>query len=225
MKKISLVIFTAISLSFTAAYAQKATIAHQLSETTFEDVKIAASSTLETPKGKVELKPVAHGIRKKKVFALATVRVYVLEFLSANPQLLNKHEDKILASLKDSGIVELRLTMSRDLTGKKIVESFNEALEVNSVDIKNLSPELKQVMDEVSGISEFKTGDTFTLLASWKDAAENQASLFIQKPDGSVKTITGHEKFIVDLFSIWFGKPADGKLGELKKALLKQENP
>lgn len=221
MKKLSWTLFTVCSLFFTAAFAYKTTITHQTSDTVFEDVKIASSSKLETSTGHIELKPVNYGIRKKKVFGLATVRVYVVEFLAAAPNLLNKSEDKILSSLKSAGSVQLRLTMSRDLAGSKIVESFNEALAVNSVDTQNLSPELKQLMAELSSVSEFKTGDTFSLLASWKDVAEGNATLYIQKPDGQVKTITGQEQFVMDLFSIWFGKPADDRLGALKKVLLK----
>ena len=167
---------------------------------------------------KTDLKKVSHGIRKKKVFGLATVKVYVAEFFSAAPEKLIKTEDGILSSLKKSEAVELKLTMSRDLSGKKITDSFKEALEKNGLDLNSLSPELSSVLNELNQVAEFKKNDTVSLTSTWNDT---KATLFIQKPDGKIKQITGDEKFVTDLFSIWFGTPADDKLADLKKALIK----
>jgi Chalcone isomerase-like len=201
-------------------------LTYKTSDTTFEDIKLVESTLLQYQNKKTGLKPVAHGLRKKKVFGLVPVKVYLLEFLAANPAKLVKTDEGILASLKQSEAIQLKLTLQRDLSGKKITDSFKEALETNGVDIANLSKEMAEVMAELFSVSEFKKGETFSLLATWKDsgkesAKESVANLFIQKPGGSIKLISGDEKFVADLFSIWFGKPNDDKLADLKKTLLK----
>lgn len=198
--------------------AAEPTLNYIFSDELFEDFKLVSKSTLNFHDKKIELKPVSHGMRKKKVFGLATVKVYVAEFLSAEPEKLDKSETGILASLKKSNAVQLRLTMARDLSGKKISDSFKEALEKNNIDINALSKELTLVLKELNQVPEFLKNESISLSATWKD---NTATLFIQKPDGKVETITGDEKFVTDLFSIWFGIPADDKLADLKKILLK----
>lgn len=204
--------------SAAAATPADPSITDKISEITFEDVKVSSYSSLYYQGKNTDLKMVNHGIRKKKVFGLATVKVYVLEFFAADPSKLDKTEDGILTSLKKAGAVELKLTMSRDLAGSKITDSFKEALEHNGLDINNLSKEMSELMAELSSVKEFEKGQAFSLLATWKDST---ATLFVKRPDGSIKTITGNETFVTDLFAIWFGKPSDDKLADLKKTLIK----
>ncbi|MBC7457882.1 MAG: chalcone isomerase family protein [Bdellovibrionaceae bacterium] len=241
MKKMNLLVLILLQFGF-YAYAKKAaeptkiapaavvstdkttptpadpSITDKISEISFEDVNVSSYSSLYYQGKATDLKMVNHGIRKKKVFGLATVKVYVLEFFAADPSKLDKTEDGILTSLKKAGAVELKLTMSRDLSGKKITDSFKEALEHNGLDINNLSKEMLELMAELSSVKEFQKGQAFSLLAMWKDTT---ATLLIKRPDGSIKAITGNEVFVMDLFAIWFGKPADDKLADLKKTLIK----
>jgi Chalcone isomerase-like len=199
-------------------HIQAQTVTAHASDKIFEDVKLSQSITVEDAGLKNELKSVSYGIRKKKVYLLAIVKIYVAEFFAADPAKLQKNSDGILASLKSAGPVQLRLTVSRDLTGTQISESFAEALKANDIDADKSSKELATVLSSVHEIKKFKTGEVFSLTATWKDG---NATLLIQKPDQSVQKISGPEKFVSDLFSIWFGKPADDKLADLKKSLLK----
>lgn len=207
-----------VSADKSAATPADPSITDKISEISFEDVKVSSYSSLYYQGKATDLKMVNHGIRKKKVFGLATVKVYVVEFFAADPSKLDKTEDGILTSLKKAGAVELKLTMSRDLAGTKITDSFKDALEHNGLDINNLSKEMSELMAELSSVKEFQKGQSFSLLATWKDSA---ATLFIKRPDGTIKTITGNEAFVMDLFAIWFGKPSDDKLADLKKTLIK----
>lgn len=207
-----------VSADKSAATPADPSITDKISEITFEDVKVSSYSSLFYQGKNTDLKMVNHGIRKKKVFGLATVKVYVLEFFAAEPSKLDKTEDGILTSLKKASAVELKLTMARDLAGTKITDSFKEALEHNGLDVNNLSKEMSELMAELSSVKEFEKGQAFSLLATWKDTT---ATLFVKRPDGSIKTITGSEAFVTDLFAIWFGKPSDDKLADLKKSLIK----
>ncbi len=201
-----------------SSLTQTTSVTTELSSELFEEVVLSESTTINLLGQKFELRPVSHGIRKKKVFGLATVKVYVAELFSANPDKLEKTEDGILNSLKKSEAIQLKLTMTRDLSGKKISDSFKEALESNGLDPKALSTELNSVLNELLTVEEFKRNETISLTSVWKDT---KATLIIQKPNGQIKEIQGDEKFVNDLFSIWFGKPADDKLADLKKSLIK----
>ncbi len=188
-------------------------------ESSFEDVKLSSSVTVEDSGLKTELKSVSHGLRKKKVFGLIPVKVYVAEFFAKNPEKLKKTSDDILTSLKLSEAIQLKLTLSRNLSGTQITDSFKEALAANKIDTEKTSKELTEVLSILNKIEKFKTAETFSISALWQK--DDMATLIIQKPDGSTQKITGPDQFVTDLFSIWFGIPVDGKMEDLKKTLLK----
>lgn len=190
----------------------------------FEDVILSSSVEVNYNGQHIALKPVSHGIRKKKVFGLATVSVYVLEFFSAKPEKLVKTETDFLPSVKNTEATQFKLTLLRDLSGQKIYNSFLDSLKNNKVDIENPSKELKLILDEIQAVPEFKTNETFTITTLWKDgvgSAGGTATMIIQKPDGSLKTIQGPNEFAMNIHSIWFGSPVDEKAIELKKVLIK----
>lgn len=204
-----------------APAAEAAPVNYQINtiagEEKFEDVTLAKGRTLVAGDKSTELKTVNYGLRKKAVFGLVPVRVYVAQFFAADPEKLVKTEDGILSSLKAAGPVQLRLTFLRDLPGSKIADSFKEGLEANKINVKHLSGEMTQVMNIVSAISEFKKGDSFSITATYTDTT----STLLLESSTEIKVITGSPELAHEIFSIWFGKPADGKLGDLKKALIK----
>lgn len=211
----TLSIFVSLFIS-TCAFAQSLT--STASEKSFEDVKMTDSVLLEDGGAKANLKSVSYGLRKVKKFGLVSVSVYVIEFFAKDSSKLVKSNEGILNSLKAAGPVQLKLTLARDLKGPQISDSFKDALKANDIDVDKTSKELTAVLTAVNEISKFKKGEIFSLTADWKD---NVATLYIQRPDLSIQKITGPEKFITDLFSIWFGKPVDEKMDDLKKNLLK----
>jgi len=224
MKKItptfSLIFILTILFSF-CTFAQN--LKTTLSQKQIEDFKLAASTQYDDGANKSELKAYSSGLRKKKAFGLVTVKVYIAELLLAKPENFIAHEDQALASLKSAGPVQLRLTMLRDLTGKQISDSFQDALLPYDLKEENYSKELKELFKIISGINTFKTGEVFSLAVSW---TESKATMLIQKPDEKIIKISGDSLFATQLFQIWFGKPADpkkveDKLIDLKKDLLK----
>jgi hypothetical protein len=198
----------------TITYAQ--TLTTSVGETKFENFLLATTSELKVESATTQLKAISHGTRKKKVFGLVPVKVYSAQLLAAKPEALVKSEDQALNSLKSAGPVQLRLTMLRDLSGKQITESFSDALKANSVAVD--TSDMKSVLDAISGISEFKKGQTFSIVGTNK---ADQGILYLQKPDGEIVTVTGSTQLPEQMFSIWFGKPVDDKLADLKKELLK----
>lgn len=183
-----------------------------------EEVPLLKSVVLKSATDQIDLKKVAHGIRKKVVFGLIPVKVYSLQFFAQHPEKINKADDMVLASLKTAGPLHLNFTFLRDLSGTKISDSFKEGLEANKLDLKKIPLELDQVLKEISAIKEFKKGETFTATAVWNN---DQESLYLQYPNGEIKAFTGSGGFVEQFLSIWFGTPADSLLKELKKTLLK----
>lgn len=192
----------------------------ETSSKTFEDAKLVNSVILvNDDKTEVAMKKVSHGLRRKNVFGLLTVNVYVIQLLAATPEKLVKDEEKFLESLQSAGPVQLHLTFSRDLPGEKISASFKEGLEVNGVktDDKSISSQLATIMRELNNIKEFKKGQSFAITFTW---AGDNATVYLTDPNARIISVTGPKGFANDLLSIWFGKPGDSKLADLKKALI-----
>lgn len=214
-------LFILTSLFSYCTFAQN--IKTNISQQKYEEFKLAASTQYDDGTTKADLKAFSTGIRKKKAFGLVTVKVYHAELLLAKAENIKKEEDLALESLKAAGPIHLRLTMLRDLTGKQISDSFKEVLQAFDLKEENYSQELKDIFKEISGITEFKKGEVFSLAANWTD---KKATLLIQKPDQQIIKISGSDVFATQLFQIWFGKPVDAKkidpkLVDLKKELLK----
>ncbi len=126
--KTALFCFISIWAIFATTSVSAQTLTEKTSTVVYEDVKLTDSVSLDDGGVKTELKRISYGIRKKKVFMLAVVKIYVAEFFASEPTKLIKTNDGILNSLKLAGAVQLRITVSRDLTGAQISESFKEAL-------------------------------------------------------------------------------------------------
>ncbi|MFN3455170.1 MAG: hypothetical protein ACK41T_09450 [Pseudobdellovibrio sp.] len=197
---------------------QAQTLTAELGDKKLENYALANKSIYKDSGVTAELKPTSHGIRQIKAFGLLPVKVYSAQLLAAKPENLIKDDSKIIDSFANAGPVQLRLTMLRDLKGQQISESFIKALETNGITEQNYSDQLKTVMSEISSIKEFKKGEVFSIATTF--TADN-GTMLLQKPDSSIKKITGNPEFIKNMFLIWFGKPVDDKLASLKKELLK----
>ena len=183
----------------------------------FEEVMLLKSRTLTSNGTASVIKEISHGLRKKAIFGLVPVRVYVAELLAANPEKLIRTEQGFLTSLKAAAPVQMHLSFLRDLPGRKVSESFKEGLEANKINVRKLTPELNEVLEQITAVQEFKKGQTFSVTAIWTGL---QGSILLEDSE-KIKVIPGSDEFIQQIFSIWFGKPADGKLTELRKDLFK----
>ncbi len=215
-----------LTMSVFLASLLQASVSHAIllkTETTsktYEEAKLVNSVVLvNDDKTEVAMKKVSHGLRRKNVFGLLTVSVYVMQVMAAAPEKLVKDEQKFLDSVPGAGPVQLHLTFLRDLPGEKISSSFKEGLEANGLktDDKSLGLELGTIMKELNNIKEFKKGQSFAITFTW---AGDNATVYLTDPNARIISVTGPKAFASSLLSIWFGKPADSKLEELKKSLV-----
>lgn len=186
----------------------------------FEGVELPTLVQLKssTP---TELKSVSYALRKKKVFAILPVSIYVAHFLAADPTKLNKTPDGILNSLKTAGPVQMRLILKRGLSGSDISGSFKEALKKNGVDFGAADTSgfqgLPELMQEIDKVKSVKEGDVFSLTADWSGG---MTQIWVESPGAEPKSISANDQSLQKLFSIWFGEPVDDKMKDLKSRLL-----
>jgi hypothetical protein len=208
-----------IALAIMAPAASAVTIKTETTNKVFESAKLVKSVTIQNDdKSESVLNAVSHGLRKKTVFGMVPVSVYVLQVLAAKPEKLVRTPEGFLASVKEAGPVQLHFTFSRNLPGEKISSSFKDGLEANEVNVKTLSKELSQALSQISEIKEFKEGQNFSITFLW---AGDNATTYITDPTLKISTITGPKEFADQLLSIWFGKTADSRLEDLKQTLVK----
>lgn len=215
MKKLMILVIPFVTTAFSLALSAQ-TLTTNVGDKKYDTYSLANSADLKVDKDTVNLKPVSHGIRKKKFFAILPVKVYYAELLAAKPEALVRADSEVLGSLKAAGPVQLRLTMLRDLPAKKISDSFVDALKANDVAVD--SGDMKTVLGHISEMNEFKQGEIFSIVGHTKD---DKGFLYLQKPNGEIITVSGSAQLVEQMFSIWLGKPVDDKLAELKKELLK----
>ena len=189
------------------------------SDVQFENANLLASIELDlNDKDHVVLWPVSHGLRKGALYGLVPVPVYVLQFLAKLPDKLIKNDDGIIRSMKEAGPVQLRFSFLRDMPASKVIETFKEGLEANKISVRHMSAELEQFLNEIKAIGDFKKTSEFSVTTAWKD---HKTTILLERPDGEIKTIAGTEEMANQLFSIWFGKPSDPKIKQLKQDLIR----
>ena len=187
-------------------------------EKTIHDINLTKATNLVLDSEEFSLQPVTTGLRKKKFFALVNVKFYFAELLAASPQKIIKTETDILTSLKAAGPVEMKLTLFRDVPNDQLINYFTEAFNANSIFEPSYSAAMKLFFEELKSIKQLNKNDVFSLIGLWK---KDKTILVLQRPDKTIKTIEGDVQFLNQIYSVWFGEPADDKTKALKKDFLK----
>lgn len=156
------------------------------------------SAAIETLSGsKISMASKGAGLRNKKI-AFVKIKVYVAEYFQA------------------SGAQAMRLQFLRDVDAEKVMNSFKEALEANSVDLKN--QDVQAFLNAVQQGGEAKEKTSMTILSVGSSAGE---TLSYESPSGKTTTLKVASGFGQKIFSIWLGKPADDGLADLQKSFQK----
>lgn len=182
----------------------------------FEDVQLAKSRTVKIGDKKYDLKRVTHGLRKKALFGMIPIRIYVTELFVADPTKLDKRPNNFVYTLKNAGPVHLRLTFLTEVPGDKMADAFRDGLLANGIELTRLPPELTALMKEVTDMKKFKKGETLGFTGVWAEGKSRLVFDDVKNP----KSIEGGEVFMQHVFSIWFGSTADKKLTEMKEEMI-----
>ena len=178
-------------------------------------MKVFPQATLTTPKGNTNLKLTGYGIRQK---AVAFVHVNVYLATSYVDESINLNNSSPVDSLKDAKGRVILLDMLRTMTAQDIRTAFEEALDVNGVDVN--SKEVQSLFSQFTG--DLHAGDRI-VVASYPTGEGTVETLILELPK---KTLTESGNLLgLDFLKIWFGEPVDELMGELKAKLTGASKP
>lgn len=201
------------SLIFSASITSAAVLTLNSGEKDIEGVKLAKSADMSTEKSKGSLEFLGAGLRSKKV-VFVNVKVYVGQFFVQQASSFQK--SNALDSIDQQKAVAMTLTFVRDVEAKQVQGSFKESFEVNSVDLKDA--QISQLMDAVMKGGNANKGSHLSMIGTKND--DKTETVTYESPTGQVTSITGPEGLRRKVFSLWFGKAADGGVSDFAKAIL-----
>ncbi len=174
-------------------------------------VKVLSDAKAKLPAGEVPLKLSGAGIRTKTKLLL-TFNVYVASSYVTDVQALRRAATPV-EGVRQQNVKVLKLDMLRALSAAEIRQSFEEALELNGVNID--AAEIQDIFAQWK--SAVKTGDSITMIG-FEEAKEDKIVIEV-----GGKTINSKGKDIsFDFWKIWFGKGDDG-ITSLQKLLVGKE--
>lgn len=177
-------------------------------------MQVYPQAILTTPQGTRNLKLTGYGIRQKAV-GFVKVNVYLATSYVDESITLN-HDDPI-ESLKDAKGRVILLDMLRTMTAEEIRNAFEEALDVNGVDVN--SEEVQNLLSQFDG--DLYAGDR--IVVSSYPSERSLETLIIELPK---KDLTETADFLgLDFWRIWFGVPVDELMAELKTKLIGVKKP
>lgn len=177
-------------------------------------MKVYPQAALATPAGAVNLKLTGYGIRQKSV-AFVKVNVYLATSYIDEAVTLNTSAP--IDSLKTTKGRVIVLDMLRTMTAQDIRTAFEEALDVNGVDIN--SKAVQSVFSKFQG--DLYAGDR--IVVSSYPGERSLETLMIELPKSNISETAN---FLgIDFWKIWFGEPVDALMGELKLKLVGAKKP
>lgn len=150
-------------------------------------------------------------IRKKKVI-FVDVNVYRANLFGSSALFVRNAAGNVaLDSLQAMPIRVLQLKFLRGVNADDIWKSFEAALKKNSV---KESPMLTKFKEAIKQGGNVKEGDSVTLTVN-----KEKGTLICEQGKTRVE-IPGNDQFFREVFSIWFGQPADAGLGTMRNAII-----
>jgi hypothetical protein len=144
------------------------------------------------------------------------VPVYVAQFYAAEPSKLSRNE-KILDSISTQSAVAMTLTFRRDVDANQIQTAFQEAFEVNGVDVT--SNQIAALLDAALKSSVAKNGKVMTFVG--EKFEDGSTAVTFEGTQGNPITIHGDKDFVRQVMTLWLGNPEEKELVKLKSDLLR----
>ena len=183
---------------------------------TCEGVNIPKAATLNLPDRQLGMTTVGFGLRQKKV-AFIPVKVYCASVLVSEPAsfVRSAANDAALVSLDKMQANAIRLDFVRTVDAATVKSSFAEALTANKVDLN--STNVKAFLNAVATGGDAQSGKALTIAGN-----EKTGVVLYEDTNGKIQQVQGDAKLVHDVFSIWFGVPADDGIAALKSELIGQ---
>jgi hypothetical protein len=152
------------------------------------------------------------GVRTKKV-VLVKVDVYVGANYLDNGKGISAENP--MAAIAGSKLKVMLMTFLRDIDNEKIRDSFSDALKGNGIDIEKVP--YKNFLGSMR--FDIKEKDRWAFIGM--PDAKGAQRVILETPRGQIEG-SGAE-FADDIWKMWFQKPMDGGLEDLKEKLLGQK--
>lgn len=186
-----------------------------------QQTPLLVSANFSQDKIKAQFQPVGKAIQIRKLFSLIPTKAYLAEFLAVNPlplkNTISSENAPLLNAFKLAGPLILKLTCLRDAPAEHLLYSFEETLSVNHISEAEYTEELKALFDDLKKIKKWHKNQVLSFIFVFEN---DQLILYVQKPDLTFFKVQGSETFAQQVFKIWFAKPSDPKLVDLRKELL-----
>lgn len=180
----------------------------QTIEISEQKVFIYSNGTLSAAGKKTPLFLSGYGVRTKKVIVVK-VKAYLMAHYLDTPEKLSPIDG--VEKIKQAKVKAFVMTFLRDIPREKILNSFNEALEKNAVDISE--SKIAALIQKLS--VDYSQGSTLTVI-SVSDSGTDTVFFDSQTTQGQE---TGPD-LGNRLWLAWFGKPVDSGIESLQPYLL-----
>lgn len=148
------------------------------------------------------------GIRAKRIL-FSKVNVYTAANYIDNPPI---SQDQPLDTLQNTKAKAMYLTALRDLTADQIRSSFEEALDVNGVDLTE--PSMADLIAELTFDLPIESNGTIVGYTNYEGD-----HVLIEAPDREIYKVGPDLSF--NFWRVWFGIPVDEGMARLKEKLVK----
>lgn len=175
------------------------------------NVQVFPTANVTVDEATIPVRLSGSGVRKKLVLFF-TVDVYAATSYVEDPAQLQAANP--MEGIRGSRAKVLQLTMLRNMSGADIRTAFEEALDLNAVDLNN--PAVRSVLGRFN--MEARPGDIFTVAGFTK--ANGEQGVEIKFP--STTTQDSGTGLADDFWKVWFGTPIDDEMLTLQRALIGQ---
>lgn len=175
------------------------------------NVQVYPGAQITLPNGEVrEVSFSGKGIRQK-FLAVAKVNIYAVLHYLDQPSALNVQDP--IGSLENTQTRFLMLQMTQNLSASDIRNGFEDALDINGVDI--FAPEMQSLLSQIN--FSVNAGDKIYFVG-YRSSEDELEHLYVYTDK---KTILEKGATLAsDFWKIWFGTPVDKEMAACKKELL-----
>jgi len=179
------------------------------------DVKIYGTAKLNLGEAETrDLFVTGAGIRKKKLGFLY-VNVYVAASYIDTPDGISESDP--METIKATRSKAMQLTLVRDLSANQIRSGFEDALDVNGVDLD--MPGIKHILNEIT--FDMNAGSVVSIIAySAQVNGRTVDTILIETPQKNI--VASGNDLSYHFWKVWFAIPVDDGMKALKPQLMKK---
>lgn len=177
-----------------------------------QTVQVYPGALVTLPSGEVRQVLFSGKGTRQKFVAVAKVNVYAILHYLDEPSALNSQDP--IGSLSGTQTRMLMLQMMQNLSASDMRSGFEDALDVNDIDIN--ATEIRSLLKQID--FSVNVGDKIFLIG-YKSQADAFENLYVYTEKKTI--FEKSPSLVTDFWKIWFGVPVDKEMAVCKGDLLK----